>query len=235
MNYSANDILEVLKNAKNYNNFLIDIVTKTINSFHCNKIMDFGCADGYFIERISEICPRTNIFGVEIDENSLDICRNKKLNVYAGLDKSDSEFDLIYSFNVLEHIEDDIDTLIQFHNKLSENGRIIVYVPALKFLFSSVDKKAGHFRRYSKNDLKEKILKSGFKIEKLIFCDCFGVPATMLFNLKNMFIKDNSGNITVFEVKLYDFIFPVSKLLDKLIFKYLCGKNLLVIAKKSAN
>jgi predicted SAM-dependent methyltransferase len=59
---------------------------------------------------------------------------------------------MIYSSNVLEHIEDDSRALNEMFAKLQINGKLAIYVPAFMFLFSDLDIKAGHFRRYSKKE-----------------------------------------------------------------------------------
>src|SRR5215475_3171635 len=51
--------------------------------------------------------------------------------------------------NVLEHIEDDETELKTIFNALAPGGRILIFVPALPFLMSSMDRGLGHFRRYT--------------------------------------------------------------------------------------
>ena len=232
MKYSANDNLEVMKCAKNYNNFIIGHVFKAIEKNNCKNILDFGCADGFFIRKILDKFENVNTFGVEIDDFSFKKCKDSGINVARSIDEFEAKFDIIYSFNTLEHIEDDFKTLQDLYNKLNSGGKLILYVPALPFLYSSMDKKTGHYRRYRKKDLSEKLIKAGFNIEKIEYCDCIGVIATLLYILKDCVFKSNNGDISEFSVKLYDKIFPLSQFLDKLIFKYFLGKNLVVVVGK---
>ena len=60
MNYSANDNLEVMKIAKNYNGFLVDNILKLVNKYSLKNILDFGCSDGFFIKEIGPIFLKTN-------------------------------------------------------------------------------------------------------------------------------------------------------------------------------
>ena len=67
-------------------------------------------------------------------------------------------------FDVLEHIEDDIKFLTLIKNLLEFNGMIYLTVPAYQFLWSQEDKEAGHFRRYTLDNLSKRLENNGFRI-----------------------------------------------------------------------
>jgi 2-polyprenyl-3-methyl-5-hydroxy-6-metoxy-1,4-benzoquinol methylase len=67
-------------------------------------------------------------------------------------------------FDVLEHIENDAKFLTNLHHHLKNNGHIYITVPSFGFLWSDADDLAGHFRRYTLNELNSCLQKSGFKI-----------------------------------------------------------------------
>ena len=68
-------------------------------------------------------------------------------------------------FDVLEHIEDDVEFLKKIQKSLVTGGKLYITVPAYNWLWSDEDNKAGHFRRYTINLLKSKIKQIGLKIE----------------------------------------------------------------------
>jgi SAM-dependent methyltransferase len=68
-------------------------------------------------------------------------------------------------FDVLEHIEDELAALRQVIKLLVTGGRLFLTVPAYSFLFSSDDRAAGHFRRYTISGLARALAKAGFRIE----------------------------------------------------------------------
>jgi SAM-dependent methyltransferase len=70
-------------------------------------------------------------------------------------------------FDVLEHIEDDTAFLRRVHSALRPGGRVYLTVPARKFLWSTEDAAAGHYRRYSPRSLATPIERAGFDIEFL--------------------------------------------------------------------
>jgi len=67
-------------------------------------------------------------------------------------------------FDVLEHIEDDAAALRGMHRMLAEGGKIYVTVPAHRWLWSSADDKAGHFRRYTPGQLRTLFRQCGYDV-----------------------------------------------------------------------
>lgn len=231
MQYNAADNLEVMKEAKNYNNFLADSFYFVIKRYNYKKILDFGCSDGYFIEKILEKDPKLSIEGIEIDENFIKMLKNKDIKVFSSVNETEEKYDFIYSLNTLEHIKNDEEEVFNLCNKLKKEGRLFLFVPAFAFLFSSMDEKTGHYRRYSKKKLEQILNKNNFKIEKIEYCDALGAIFTLLYIIKDKFLN-NKGNINKIQIKVFDFVFPFGILLDKIIFSKFFGKNLMVLAKK---
>jgi hypothetical protein len=67
-------------------------------------------------------------------------------------------------FDVVEHIEDDVAFLSDIHQTLADDGRIYITVPALSYLWSSEDKLAGHFRRYTTDSMKSLLQQTGYQL-----------------------------------------------------------------------
>jgi SAM-dependent methyltransferase len=88
--------------------------------------------------------------------------------------------DSIVCSNVLEHIEDDEKTLGYFHQILPPGGRIILLVPALKWLYNALDQGLGHFRRYSRRELHQKLETQGFKVSRVTFLNELGISGWFL-------------------------------------------------------
>lgn len=68
-------------------------------------------------------------------------------------------------FDVLEHIEDDVAALRTLAEMLAEGGRIYLTVPAHRALWSSIDVKAGHFRRYTRRRLVAALEEAGLEVD----------------------------------------------------------------------
>jgi SAM-dependent methyltransferase len=65
-------------------------------------------------------------------------------------------------FDVLEHIKDEKTFLQVIKTCLQPNGYLYITVPAYLFLWSDHDRKAGHFRRYTRQSLEQVLAKNGF-------------------------------------------------------------------------
>jgi hypothetical protein len=155
--------------------------------------------------------------------------REQNLIVYPGLDDvADGSQRYIYSLNVLEHIEDDRGTLQALYSKLSPGGRLFLYVPAFAVLFSSMDVKVGHFRRYRKGQLVAMARGVGFEVERAEYADSLGFFVTLVYKV----IGSRAGDISPGSVRFYDHaVFPLSRLLDRIGLSHLFGKNLLAVMR----
>ena len=213
---------------KNYNNHIFDI---GLNYFKKEKrCIDFGAGIGtlslIFREKFS-----INPVCVEIDKENIEYLKKRKFKFFKNLKNAPSQNDLIFSSNVLEHIEDDQSTLDLMKKKLKKNGILYLFLPAKMMLWSQMDEAVGHYRRYEYKEIKVKCESAGFKIKTIHYVDCIGFFASL--TLKFFGYNANNGLGSRKSIKFYDkYIFPFSKKLDFIGFKYLFGKNLLIIAKK---
>jgi SAM-dependent methyltransferase len=73
--------------------------------------------------------------------------------------------DAVGLFDVLEHIENDLDFLKQIHTLVKPGGRLFLTVPAYQALWSIDDVSAGHFRRYRLKKLSHLLNQAGFKVD----------------------------------------------------------------------
>jgi len=149
-----------------------NIVLQIVKGFGIKKtaeILDIGCADGLLIEQLSNE-GFSNIHGIDVSETGISQCKKRGLKNVALMDGSktsfeDNMFDVIIASDVLEHIEDENQALMEWYRLLKPKGQLIVFVPAYKFLWSSHDEVAHHFRRYSKANLKKGIELVNFDID----------------------------------------------------------------------
>lgn len=101
-------------------------------------------------------------------EGALNAAEKRKLscvvNVTAdSLDFLQEKIPAIGLFDVLEHIEDEVNFLLSLRKMLVKTGKIYITVPAHLILWSATDFHAGHFRRYRKATLNAVLEKSGFR------------------------------------------------------------------------
>jgi SAM-dependent methyltransferase len=82
-------------------------------------------------------------------------------------------FDLIMSFEVIEHLKDDVGALREWREYLKPGGRMILSTPAHPSRWNAADEWAGHVRRYTRWQLVDAVEKAGFEVEKV---ECYGFP-----------------------------------------------------------
>ena len=141
----------------------------------------------------------------------------------------DKKYDLIFTSNVLEHIEKDVAVLSDLGQLLMPTGKLVNYVPAFPILFSDLDISVGHFRRYTKKELRLKLNEAGYKVDKIHYVDSLGFPASLLIRVIGYKSRGNVGGLR--SMRIYDnYVFPLSKILDQIGFKKLFGKNIVVYA-----
>jgi hypothetical protein len=219
--------LEVIEsNLENYNNF---IVSKFFQHSQGVMVVDFGAGIGTLSAIWKSLNPNASIICIELDQNQVRVIKDRGLVAKENFELN-IKVDYIFASNVLEHIKDDQSLLSIFYNHLNYSGKIGIYVPANQYLYSHIDKKLEHFRRYSKAELERKVKQAGFKIDECYFVDSIGFFIWLL--VKVFKIKINNENFKL--IYIYDkIIWPISKLLDILGLRFLIGKNLLLLASKN--
>jgi SAM-dependent methyltransferase len=222
--YSGVDVLKALESAHNYNDYLTRLVCKSTES---TDLVDFGAGIGTFSKRL-----RTAGYYVKcvepdplqrqrLDEQGFDTLDN----ITAVPDNSAS---FIFSLNVFEHIEDDAQAIREIRQKLKSGGTLLIYVPAFECLWTSLDEKLCHYRRYTKTTLRRLVEQEGLAIERVRYADCLGFIAALVFRLLNK----NASTVTANAISFYDhWLFPTSRVLDKLFDRWF-GKNVYVLCKR---
>ena len=222
--YSGVENLEAMKQARNYNRFLLDLVKRNLVG---HDVLDFGAGTGTFALPLKSA--GISVACVEPDGGLRSSLSSSGLAAYPDIsDIPLKSLDCTYSMNVLEHIEDDRAALEAIHERIRPEGRIIIYVPAFNILYSKMDELVGHRRRYRRKDLVAKIEDAGFQVDTATYVDSLGFFLALVYR----WIGNDSGVISSGSVKMYDrILFPLSRILDRLLFGSF-GKNLLVVGTR---
>lgn len=148
------------------------------------KILEVGCGPGGNLKMLNEF---GFVKAFEMSEDAISMAKKQTYNFFDiklgscpnNIPFERELFDLICMFDVLEHIEEDGETLLALKKLLKENGKIIITVPAYQWLYGAHDKLLHHKRRYSFNELRSKIENSGYKIEKLSYFNSILFPIAL--------------------------------------------------------
>lgn len=173
------------------------------------KIFDAGCGTGRLMQLIA--AERHDVYGCDISEEALSLCRERFLSNYFKSDLNNIElkqasFDLITSVDVLYHndIKDDVAVLKKLRNGLKQDGMLILNLVAFEFLRSSHDIAVMTRERYTKKSLKEKLVKAGFTDIKATYRVSPLFPFIALYRITQSFMlsKDVEAEDVKSDLKL---------------------------------
>jgi len=138
----------------------------------------------------------------------------------------DIPIDTILCSNVLEHINMDEAALENFFHLLPEGGKLIVLVPALKILYNALDKELGHFRRYNRAELAQKLVRNGFRICSSKYFNFFGIIGWFVNGtlLKRRLLQPG-------QIKTFNAMVPLFVWMEKVV-PTLVGQSLIVVGEK---
>ena len=224
--------LSILEGADAYNRWIFE----KIESFLGKDIFEVGCGIGNLTGLLLN---QGRVIAADVNEDYLCTLEQKyrnhpnlKGNFALDIQKDPPKnisisIDTIVCSNVLEHIENDDEVLRNFWELLPVNGKLIVLVPALRALYNVLDKELGHFRRYTKEELIQKITKNGFRVCSLRYFNLFGILGWFINGtlLRRRLLPAQ-------QVGVFNKMVPLFMKLEKVVPTWI-GQSLIVVAKKT--
>ena len=165
------------------------------------SVLEIGCGTGYVLSGISKQFPRAKLHGSEIFLAGLGFAAERLPSAnFMQMDARnipfEEEFDVVGAFDVLEHIEEDEQTLAQLHAALKPQGVLLLTVPQHAWLWSPIDEYACHVRRYAASELHRKIERAGFQIVRSTSFVTILLPAMMLSRFFQKPVSDEKFDAT---------------------------------------
>ena len=145
------------------------------------RILDFGCGTGRIMQKMRKMFPKNRFMGVDVSETAIKIAKKKHpwadfYSVQDGekLPFKKNNFDFILAADVIEHVYNTKDTLLELNRVLKNGGKIFITTPYYGFIknlliitldFDNIFDPAGpHIRFFSKKSLFSLLKSAGFKI-----------------------------------------------------------------------
>lgn len=121
------------------------------------KILSIGTGTGDDLKILKEFGDNyvTDILPEALEIVPQEYCFEKRIADATNLPYENNFFDVVVSFDVFEHIEDDKKAVQEVHRVLRKGGALVYSVPAGPGLFSSHDVALEHYRRYNRRMVKE--------------------------------------------------------------------------------
>lgn len=142
-----------------------------------NKLIDVGCGVGYFVE--VAIKRGWQVYGTEFTEEAVEICEKKGAKMNLGVLSPENyelgSFDVVTSFEVIEHINNPREELGNFHKLLRNGGVVYCTTPNFnaveRYQLGSDWNVLGypeHLSYYTPKTLKRVFRETGFSPKKVL-------------------------------------------------------------------
>ncbi|WP_155263389.1 class I SAM-dependent methyltransferase [Sphingomonas segetis] len=148
---------------------LADLIRREAMPPAAGRILEIGCGTGHNLAMLAEF---GEVDAVELDDEARAIAQqrlgrevmNAPLPELTGL--GDRRYDLVAALDVIEHVDDDAAALTAIAGKLKPGGKLVMTVPAHRWMWSAHDVVNHHKRRYSKAALRRIVEASPLHLEK---------------------------------------------------------------------
>jgi len=217
-----------LREARNYRAALL----RDFSPYLQGTVLEVGAGIGQFTSQLLSLPQVQRLVSVEPDAA---FCANLQSRlpehelVHGTVDDLhvNADWNAIFSVNVLEHIESDREELGKYFQLLRPaQGALCLFVPARPEIYAPIDKDFGHFRRYTRSDLKTKLESAGFQLAHFRY---FNFVGYFLWWLSFCLLKKRTFDAG--SVRLFDrLIFPVVHGVESRLIPPPIGQSLFAVA-----
>lgn len=225
--------LEQMRLAKNYNNWLYQLVKPYLGK----RVLEIGAGIGTVSTKIITevdllISVEPNPYCVrqlksQLGSNPKFILFDRRLEDCSAASFNDYKVDTVLCINVLEHIEDDLATLRLFEEVIQSGGRVVLLLPAVPQAYGPIDQAVGHFRRYSKSSIQSVLNQTTLIAERYTYSNFVGLLG-WFFNAR---IKKSIRQSST-QIKLFDWLTPLISTIERT-FGCPIGLSLISISRKA--
>jgi SAM-dependent methyltransferase len=234
--FGAAQDLERLGTAKRFFDWVLDVFDPYLQGRV--RVLEVGAGLGTITRKLVDRYPQLSVVALEPAGNVFgDLASYAALTPRVAASRQTlaeyepgpgEAFDAVVYLNVLEHIADDARELQLAAKRLRPGGALLLFGPALEWLYSELDYRAGHYRRYSLRRLRALATTAGLEVVSARYFDLLGVvPYLVVYRLLR---HDDISGSTLWG---YDrVVVPLSQLIQRVLLHPPLGKNVILIAIK---
>lgn len=178
---------------------ILESMIRRLNLPAASSILEVGCGTGANLQMLKKF---GSVTGVEPNAwgraHSAEIsgCDIRDGLLPGGISFS-GPYDLVCAFDVIEHVDQDLESLRTLHRLTSPGGHAVLTVPAWRFLWSQHDVINHHKRRYSLDEFRSLLKQTGFSVEFMSYYNFWLFPAVALVRIVKKALKiDNRPDLT---------------------------------------
>lgn len=180
-------ILEAFSRAARFNAWMAD----TIRPYLGRDVLEIGAGIGNLTHLL--IPGRRRYIATDIDTEHVARLRARfehrpnletrkcDLGSPADFETLREAVDTVVCLNVIEHVADDRLALWNLRTALRPGGRAIVLAPQGPWAYGKIDEALGHYRRYSRRQLEERVLEAGFELEHVLEFNRISLPGWYVY------------------------------------------------------
>jgi SAM-dependent methyltransferase len=159
------------------------------------RILDAGCGTGRNLMDFRGLGPAE---GVDRSRQAVEFCQRRGLDgvreaAIEELPFESGRFDLVFATDVLEHLPDDAAALAELRRVAARGGRLIITAPAYQWLWSRHDSSWHHYRRYTRQLLRERVNAHGWEPTVGTYFYSTMLPPVALVRTLQRFASNGNG------------------------------------------
>ena len=197
---------------------LVQFLLRALEPGISRNILDIGCGDGLFFDRLSEF---GNVEGVEPDPHLITTQGPHFIKIrvvpFDSNFRSDKKYGLLVMLDVLEHMDNPNEALECARDLLEEKGALLLTVPAFQSLWTNHDVINHHKLRYRRETLFPILQKAGFKVVESHYWYQWTVPVKFALGILQKLRSSEPKLPQVPPVWLNKILYGVSRLEQKTI------------------
>jgi SAM-dependent methyltransferase len=216
---------------------VMDVIERFCPRSSDRHILDAGCGPGLMLEGLKGL---GHIYGMDFSDKAVQYSRGKKIGDIRQGDLpnhfpfTNLKFDLILALDLIEHIDEDVESLRVLRNALKPNGKLIITVPAFPFLWSKHDDMNQHKRRYTRVELTKKLELASLRIEQITYYNTFlFLPVLFIRAVQRIFKIESYSDLKVPSTRINNalkFVFGLERGLLKRGGRFPFGVSLMSVA-----
>ena len=200
--------------------------------------LDMGCGVGSNLAALTSMSFR--VVALDLSFQALSLAKKRHECSFINADLTQlpflpNTFGLIIATDILEHLEDDSAGIASMHRVLRDEGVLILTVPAFRFLWGIQDRVTGHQRRYSRQEIINKLEQGGFEVLRSSYFNFFLFLPILLGRQALRLIRPNIPSENIINSPMINFLLKAIFSMEPVMLKYFSfpfGVSIFCIARK---